>query len=183
MRSTPESREQNSSRNELFLRQFTTNEPAIRAYVRRLVPSQSDADDILQEVAIVLWNRFDDFRLDGDFRTWAYGIAKFKVLSWMRDQKRDKLMLANDVMELVAEDAERVDPQLQRQRELLEHCFQKVAISDRELLARAYQPDAVIQEVALSSGRTVPGFYQWLYRMRQLLLNCIQRELAREALS
>jgi len=27
-----------------FLRQFTSNEAAIRAYVRRLVPSRADAD-------------------------------------------------------------------------------------------------------------------------------------------
>src|SRR6218665_2786900 len=109
------------------------------AFVRRLVTSQADADDILQEVAIVLWNKFHEFRLDADFRTWAFGVAKFKILSWMRDQKRDQLMLANDVVDLIVDDSQRVDANLQRQRELLERCFSKVTASDRELLSQAYQ--------------------------------------------
>jgi len=169
------------NRHEKFLRLFTANEPAIRAFVRNLVPSRIDADDVLQEVAIVLWNKFDEFRCDGDFRTWAYGIAKFKVLSWIRDQRRDRLMLANDVVEMIATDSHHMDHRLQRQRELLEFCFHKVSPRDRELLLQAYQPNSTIQDVALSSGRTVAGFYQWLYRMRQLLQECVHRELAREA--
>lgn len=171
------------NRHERFLRLFTANEPAIRAFVRGLVPARADADDILQEVAIVLWNKFDMFHVDGDFRTWAYGIARFKVLSWIRDQKRNRLMLATDVVELIAVDSHRIDGTLQRQRELLEQCFEKVSPRDRELLSQAYQPHVIIQEVAESSGRTVAGFYQWLYRMRQLLQECVHRELAREASS
>jgi len=171
------------NRHEKFLRLFTANEPAIRAFVRRLVPSQADTDDILQEIAIVLWNKFDEFRVDGDFRTWAYGIARFKVLSWIRNRKRDRLMLANDVVEMIATESHRADEALQRQRELLEFCFDKIPPRDRELLMRAYQPDVIIQEVALSSGRTIAGFYQWLYRMRQILQECVHHELAREASS
>jgi hypothetical protein len=38
-------------------------------------------------------------------------------------------------------------------------------------------------EVAQGSGRSVPGFYQWLHRMRRMLLDCIRRALAQEALS
>jgi len=171
------------SRHELFLRLFTSNEPAVRAYVRKLVPSQSDADDILQEVAIVLWDKFDEFRVDGDFRTWSFGIARFKVLSWLRDQRRNRVTLANDVVELIASDALKKDESLQRQREILKNCFEKVPRDDQILLAQAYQSHAVIKEVALSSGRTVGGFYQWLYRMRQLLQECVERELSKEALS
>jgi RNA polymerase sigma-70 factor (ECF subfamily) len=48
---------------------------------------------------------------------------------------------------------------------------------------QAYQPEARIQEVAQGSGRSVPGFYQWLHRMRRMLLDCIRRTLAQEASS
>lgn len=168
---------------EKFLRLFTANEPAVRAFVRRLVPSQADADDIMQEIAITLWNKFDEFRPDANFRTWAFAFAKFKVLAWIRDHKRDRLVLANDVVEMIVDDAQRADIRLQRQRELLENCFGKVPLKDRELLSLAYQPDAIIKDVAQTSGRSVPGFYQWMYRIRQQLQDCVHRELAREALS
>jgi RNA polymerase sigma-70 factor (ECF subfamily) len=38
-----------------FLRLFTTHEEAMRAFVRRLVPTRAGADDVMQEVSIVLW--------------------------------------------------------------------------------------------------------------------------------
>ncbi|WP_437185330.1 sigma-70 family RNA polymerase sigma factor [Planctomicrobium sp. SH668] len=166
-----------------FLRLFTANEAAIRAYVRRLVPLRSDADDIMQDVAVVLWEKFDEFRLDCEFRVWAFQIAKFKVLSWIRDQRRGRVVLANDVVELIAKDGQQFDQQLQQKRDALGICFEKIPSHDREILSRAYQPDAVIQQVAIESGRTVSGFYQWLYRMRLLLQECVQRELKREVIS
>lgn len=164
-----------------FLRAFTSHEPAIRAFVRRLVPARADADDVLQETAIVLWEKFGEFRPGGDFRAWACGIARFKVLAWLRDRGRKRLVLAEDVVETLADEAAEHDSRLDRQRAALEACFEKLPADDRALLARAYQPDVKIQEVAATSGRTVGGFYQWLHRLRRLLLDCVERELARES--
>jgi RNA polymerase sigma-70 factor (ECF subfamily) len=165
-----------------FLRAFTTHEPAVRAYVRRLVPSRADADDILQDVSIVLWEKFEQFRPDGDFKAWAFGIARLKVLSWLRDKGRDRLVLDNDVVALIAEESLRDEPRLQRQRTALESCFEKIPPAERDLLSRAYRRDTKIQDVAQTSGRSVGGFYQWLHRMRKLLLECIDRELAEESM-
>lgn len=172
-----------NDRHREFLRAFTTHEPAVRAFVRRLVPSRNDADDILQDVSIVLWEKFDEFRRGADFKAWACGIARFKVLSWLRDRGRDRLVLDTDVVELVAEESLRVESLLEQQRVALESCFQKISKTERDLLARAYHRDAKIQDVAATSGRSVGGFYQWLHRMRQLLLKCISRRLAEESVS
>lgn len=166
-----------------FLRAFTLHEPAIRAFVRRLVPARADADDILQEVAIVLWEKFDEFRQDGDFRAWAYGIAKYKVLSRLRDLSRDRIVLSSDVIELIATSSLEAEPQLERERQMLEFCFKKIPPEEQELLAKAYDSNSRIQDIAGLSGRSIRGFYQWLYRMRQMLLDCIRRELAKEAFS
>lgn len=164
-----------------FLRAFTTHEPAVRAFARRLVPRRADADDVMQEVAVVLWEKFSEFREGGDFKAWACGIARYKALAWMRDKGRDRLVLDNDVIELVAEQSLAGEPLLQQQREALEFCLQKVTPAERDLLARAYQSDASIREVAATSGRSVGGFYQWLYRVRQMLLDCVKRELTPES--
>lgn len=166
-----------------FLRALTAHEPAVRAYVRRLVPSRADADDVMQEVAIVLWERFDEFKPGGDFRSWAFGVARFKVLSWLRDKGRDRLVLSEEILEMMAEESAHEETRLDRQRRALETCAQKLEPDQRNLLMQAYQPRASIQEIASGSGRSVTGFYQWLHRMRRLLQDCIQRELTREELS
>ena len=169
-----------TERHHRFLRSFTAHEPAIRAHVRRLVPARADADDVMQEISVVLWQKFDSFREGADFRAWAFGVARFEVLAWLRDRGRDRLVLDEEVITKIAEETTVEEPRLQRQREALEHCMKKVPEGQRGLLMQAYQPESRIQDVAQGSGRTVPGFYQWLHRMRKLLLDCIRRALAQE---
>ena len=162
---------------------FTTHEPAIRAFIRRLLQSRTDADDVMQETAIVLWEKFDEFHPSADFRAWAFGVARFKVLAWVRDKRRDRLVLSEETVGLLADETARDEPQLARQREALERCADKLVPHQRGLLFAAYQSESRIQEVAASSGRSVAGFYQWLHRMRRMLLDCVRRELKRQALS
>lgn len=155
----------------------------MRAFVRRLVPTRVDADDVMQEVSIVLWEKFSSFREGADFKAWAFGVARFEVLAWLRDKGRDRLVLDEEVVLKIAHEAEAHEPVFSRQREALERCMEKVPQEQRTLLVRAYQPEARIQEVAAGSGRSVTGFYQWLHRMRKMLLDCIQSTLVREAAS
>jgi RNA polymerase sigma-70 factor (ECF subfamily) len=169
--------------NRRFLRLFTAHEEAVRAFVRRLVPTRADADDVMQDVSVVLWEKFESFREGADFRAWAFGVARFEVLGWLRDKGRDRLVLNEEVVLKIAEESARDEPKLERQREALELCMAKMPAEQRELLMQAYQPEVRIQEVALDSGRSVPGFYQWLHRMRRMLLDCIRRALAQEASS
>jgi RNA polymerase sigma-70 factor (ECF subfamily) len=166
-----------------FLRQFTANEAAVRAFIRRLVPAHADADDIMQEVSLVLWEKFGTFRDGGDFRAWAFGVVRFEVLAWLRDKSRDRLVLSPKTIEYLGSEAEAHEPRLERQRKALERCIVEVAPAQRDLLMRAYEPGARIACLARESGRSQPGFYQWLYRIRKLLLDCIHRTLAKEELS
>ncbi len=176
---TPEENE----RHNRFLRSFTAHEPAVRAYIRRLLPSRADADDVMQEVSVVLWEKFGDFREGADFRPWAFGVARFEVLAWFRDKGRDRLVLDEEVVGKLADETAKDEVHLAQQRDALEACMKKVAPEQRDLLMQAYQPESQIQEVARNSGRTVTGFYQWLHRMRRTLLKCIKNEIVREVSS
>lgn len=167
-----------SERHDRFLRSFTAHEPAIRAFVRRLLPTRADADDVMQDVSVVLWKKFGEFRDDGDFRAWAFGVARFAVLAWRRDKARDRLVLDESVVARLADESIEHEPAFQRQRDALENCLRKVTPTQRSLLMKAYQPELRIQDVARDSGRSVPGFYQWLHRVRRMLLLCIRRALS-----
>jgi RNA polymerase sigma-70 factor (ECF subfamily) len=147
-----------TERHHRFLRSFTAHEPAIRAHVRRLVPTRADADDVMQEISVVLWEKFDSFRDGADFKAWAFGVARFEVLAWLRDRGRDRLVLDEEVITKIADETTADEPRLEQQREALEHCMKKVPGDQRELLMQAYQPESRIQEVAQGSGRTWRAF-------------------------
>jgi len=187
-----------SQRHEQFLRLYTAQEPAIRAFVRRLVPTRADAADVMQEVALVLWRKFGLFDSSAvpvdvgtakpqdageGFRRWAFGVARYETLAWLRDKARDRHVLAGDVLEMLADEAAVAEPQLSVQREALERCLARLPREQRKLVIAAYTPGARIQEIAERSGRTLAGFYQWLHRTRLRLLECTRQVLALEGLA
>lgn len=169
-----------SNTTEQFVRLFTACERRIRAFVRRIVPTQADADDVMQEVAMVLWRKFRLFRADGDFLAWAIGIAKFEVLAWRRDKARDREWLSGALIEILADQSIADESRLGRQRESLAGCLERLSAAHRELLLAAYRPGAKIQEVAVQSGRSIGGFYQWLHRMKRMLLDCVRAEMKKD---
>jgi RNA polymerase sigma-70 factor (ECF subfamily) len=165
---------------ERFLTLFTVNEPGIRAFVRRLVPTRQDAADVMQGVALVLWRKFPALEKPDQFRKWAFGVARYETLAWLRDKARDRLVLADDVLNTVAHESAEIENRLSAQREALEGCLEKLPDEQRALVLAAYTPDVGIQEAAEQSGRTVAAFYQWLHRMRVRLLECTRRALHAE---
>ena len=163
-----------------FLRCFMAHEFAIRAYVRRLVLMRVDADDVMQEVALVLWERFGEFREGGTSgpgplaspasRPWP-GFGTGGATGWCSAWTWSTCLRRRTCG---------TKQPVSRQLEALESCMEKLEPPQRELLVAAYQPKARIQAVAAKSGRSVPGFYQWLYRVRTLLLDCVLRGLITE---
>jgi len=164
-------------RHELFLRLFTASERAIRAHVRRLVPTPADCDDVMQEAAVVLWRKFDEFDPARSFQGWAFGVAKLEVRSWRRRKGRDHELLTDELIDLLAAESELQESALAIQRQLLAVCLERLEPRQRQLLLAAYHPGTKIQDVAAHSGRSIGGFYQWLHRMKRTLLSCVQDQL------
>lgn len=167
-------------RHDEFLRLFTTQEAALRSFVRSLVPTLNDANDVMQEVALVLWRKFEDYESGEDFRRWAFGVAKFKVLSWQRDQGRDRHVFGGDLTELLASHSEQHSDQLEAQREALRVCLGKLPADQRHLVDAAYAPGSRINELSRTVGLGVAALYKRLHRIRLVLVNCTREVLARE---
>jgi RNA polymerase sigma-70 factor (ECF subfamily) len=171
---------QDQTRHELFLRQFTAQEPALRAFVRSLVPRVADANDVMQEVAVVLWQKYGEWACGEDFRRWAFGVARFKVLAWQRDRMRDRNVFGTDLIELLATEAEIDANRLERQREALRFCLEKLPSDQRRLVDAAYAPGGRIDELARRIGRTPMAVYKQLHRIRIALVDCTRGVLQKE---
>lgn len=57
-------------------------------HVRRMVVDHDDANDVLQNVFIKVWNGLGNFREDSQLYTWLYRIATNEALSFLEQQKR-----------------------------------------------------------------------------------------------
>jgi RNA polymerase sigma factor (sigma-70 family) len=57
-------------------------------HIRRMVVEHEDANDVLQNVFIRVWNGLENFREDSQLYTWLYRIATNECLSYLEQQKR-----------------------------------------------------------------------------------------------
>ncbi len=65
-------------------------------HIRRMVIDHDDANDVLQNVFIKVWNALDNFREDSQLYTWLYRIATNESLTFIEQQKkRTSVSLSN----------------------------------------------------------------------------------------
>lgn len=65
-------------------------------HVRRLVIDHEDANDVLQNMFIKVWNGLDRFREDSQLYTWLYRIATNECLTFLEQKKRKQSFSLND---------------------------------------------------------------------------------------
>ncbi|HEX2536066.1 MAG TPA: sigma-70 family RNA polymerase sigma factor [Chitinophagaceae bacterium] len=89
-------------------REPATREPAftkiIRKYqeklywhIRRMVVDHDDANDVLQNVFIRVWNGLENFREASQLYTWLYRIATNESLTFLENQKKRSAVSLSDV--------------------------------------------------------------------------------------
>lgn len=169
-----------NAKHDQFLRLYVEHEEALNGFVRTLVPTHEDAREVMQEVAVVLWRKYEELPDIADFRRWAFGVAKFKALAFTRDRMRDRLVFDDDVLELLAAEVDEHADAYAAEREALDECLGKLDAAQRKLLDAAYAPGVRMDELAAAAGRSPMSFYKALHRIRLALMDCTQRVLTRE---
>jgi RNA polymerase sigma-70 factor, ECF subfamily len=162
---------------EQFLRLFAEHEAAIRGFARLLLQSREDVPGVMQEVTVTLWQKFDLFDPSLDFRKWAFGITRFKVLAHLRDLSRSRYVFDDELVNRLADEASASEQRHDAQREALESCLEKLPPPQRDLILSAYEKGARMDELAARRGETAMSLYKKLQRLRQVLLECVRRTI------
>lgn len=66
-------------------------------HVRRMVVDHDDANDVLQNVFIRVWNGLENFREDSQLYTWLYRVATNECLTFLEQQKKRAAVSLSDV--------------------------------------------------------------------------------------
>ncbi|WP_419192672.1 sigma-70 family RNA polymerase sigma factor [Kolteria novifilia] len=170
-----------------FMDLVTRHQHQLYGFIFALVHNSADADDLYQQVLIVLWKKFDSLPPEGDFLRWAWQAARYEVLNfWRRKERRPSHVglsedLVEDIVERESRQAE-ADRGLERRRALNE-CVKRLPEKDRELLETCYTTDLQIKQIAEKIGRSSQSICNSLRRIRSALFECIHRRLSTEGLS
>lgn len=168
---------------ELFVELFTKNEASLRAFARSLMPTWQDADEVVQEVALVAWRKFDEFEEGTSFISWVCTIARFKALSYRRKLARDRLSFREELIELMADEGVAELDARNEEYDALEVCLKKLPPRQRDLVNIAYTPGLSVKTEAEKAGIKPGTLYMRLNRIRSILFDCIQVQIKKEKLA
>lgn len=157
-----------------FLSLFLRSEREIFRYVAALVPHVADAEDIVQQTALALWEKFDSYDPNQPFTPWACRFALNKTRQWIERRQRWQALLEGGLAEELARRREELRPEIETRLKHLEGCLSKLPSEQRAIVEGYYYRRDSMEKVAEESGRTVAAAYKTLQRIRQALQTCVE---------
>lgn len=158
---------------------FMVHQQALLAYLLSIVPRLADAQDLLQEVFLVVSRKAETWREGTEFLPWVCAIARYEALHLARSNKRGAIPLDSDVIELLHFEQPRVS-ELELQIDLLKECLKRLPPRARELVMLRYHATQMPEAIAVSMNWSVGAVRVALTRAKQALRECIKERLLAE---
>ncbi len=168
------------ARSEEFTELLTQCERQLFAYILAMVWKAQDAEDLYQQTAMLLWEKFDEFERGTNFKCWAFSFARHVVLNFQRSQQRRKTFLTAKLASTLADrQAARPADELDSFADALGDCMDQLSNTDRRLIHLCYGDEQTIKQIAEKLGRPAQSTYNSLCRIRRRLFDCVKRAVSR----
>jgi RNA polymerase sigma factor (sigma-70 family) len=185
-------RDSETCRRETFLRLFSEYGAAMRRLTAVYVNDARDREDLVQEIAVALWQAIPKFRGEASERTWLYRIAHNTAITasaklWRRGKRESAL---EDLPELRGEGSDSAaaanlvdskekpgDERLieSQRREWLMVAIRELAAVDRQIVT-LHLEELSYREIQEIAGMTEGAIATRLTRIRERLAEQIQRQ-------
>ncbi|PAW90271.1 MAG: RNA polymerase subunit sigma-70 [Pedosphaera sp. Tous-C6FEB] len=170
-------------RRETLARLWLEAEPSVRAFVGVTVSGFQDVQDVVQQVALTVARRFEEYDEARPFLAWALWLAKSRIADHHRKRGREKVVFSDALMDQLAEGFVERQPERSARQEALERCLARLPEKSRQMLQLRYENESSVEQVARTVESTAASVRVMLFRIRNLLADCIQKELSKEASS
>jgi RNA polymerase sigma-70 factor, ECF subfamily len=164
--------------NDEFLMRLLGCQRGLYTYIFKLVANAADAQDILQETNVVLLRKQDEFPQIKSFNAWAAHIAYVQVLAHRSQLKRKRFCQNEQLLEQLAQEGEELLQDTDPKIDALVQCIELLTPEDRELIENRYLRDMPARKIAPQTGRSPGAIAQSLYRIRLILMRCIDKRLS-----
>lgn len=160
-----------------FIQLMAGHQRHLHAFIKSLVPTYADVDDILQETSLALWEKREQYDAGRDFLRWACGVAHIQVLRHRRKMATDKLWFNDEVLALLAGQLLEETQLFEFRREALDQCVQRLPADDRRVVELRYQDGSTLSDVTLALGSSARSVQRTMARVRRVLHRCISAKL------
>ncbi len=160
---------------QIIVQLLESHQVALNAFVLSMMPGNPNANDVVQEVNVLVWEKRSEFQIGTNFKDWIFAIAKFRVLAAWRDEKRNPVLVVPEKMliKLMEGAVEFSESDTDIRQDALKECILQLPNKERILIFSRYMEGQTIQQVADVVGRKAESLKRMMHRIRLSLRSCV----------
>lgn len=165
---------------EEFERLFLPAQTTLRGYLLAVIGDGTAADDLFQNVAIVLWRKFSEYDRSRSFVAWGLGVARLEVLKQRQTLARSRLVFSEEAVEALAQAAAEGAGEEDARLVHLRFCLGKLPARERNALDLRFSENLSLHEIGARFNRSAEAVGMMLMRIRRWLRDCMEQAMAKE---
>ncbi len=128
-------------------------------HARRMTGNHLDADEVVQQVLIVIYDNLKKFRFQSSLYTWIYRITSTRTLNFLNRNKVKKFFgLEESGAELLSANEDIIENFEQKEKlAKIEKQLQKIPVKQREVFIMRNFDDLSYKEISEVTGRSEGG--------------------------
>jgi RNA polymerase sigma-70 factor, ECF subfamily len=142
-----------------FNRLINKYQQKIYWHARRMTGSHLDADEVVQEVLLVLYNKLKDFQFKSSLYTWIYRITSTRSINYLNKQKLKKFLYFDDISTLETGTKEDIvnDIDIKDKIKKLDQFLQILPAKQREIFILRNVDGLSYEEISEITGKSIGG--------------------------
>lgn len=162
---------------EAFSALYEASSSKLFAVALRILRNREQAEEVLQEAYVKIWNHAGDFKPDiATPFTWMAAIVRNRSLDEVR-RKAGKVFVDDGALDNVESDDESAVTLLERQDDIskLRKCLEGLETEKRKMVCLAYLDGMSREDLALKFGKPEGTVKTWLRRSLMQLKGCLEQ--------
>ena len=125
-------------------------------HARRMTGNHVDADEIVQEVLMVLYNKLKTFEFKSSLYTWIYTITNTRSINYLKKKSLRSFFSLDDIINKKFEQKDVIDNLESKQKiEKIEKALQKIPVKQREVFIMRNFDELSYEEISQITGKNV----------------------------
>ena len=143
-------------------------------HARRMTGNHLDADEIVQEVLIVLYNKLKTFEFKSSLYTWIYTITNTRSINYLKKKSLRSFFSLDEISNRKFEQKDVIDDIESKQKiEKIESAMQKLPVKQREVFIMRNFDEMSYEEISQITGKNVgtlkANYFHALNKIKELV--------------
>lgn len=158
-----------------FAKLWHQNQHALGGFVCLHVPDHHLADDVIQEVAELAAEKFEQYDQERTFIGWLIGIARNRIAQAYREKGRRPIVFSSEALDSIANAYTAMQPNDDDRLDGLRECMAKLSDRHRRVIELRYARQLTSEQIASQVACSPRAVTSMLQRIRTALRKCVSQ--------